>query len=55
MLYCFSQGQVVVGSVLEKEKQNGSLLEESSVLSDSPLQTIHEGKDRYSQTAQVPV
>ncbi|XP_042670139.1 nesprin-2 isoform X5 [Centrocercus urophasianus] len=45
-------GQVVIGSVSEKEKQNGSLLEESRVLSDSPLQSIHQGKDRYSQTAQ---
>lgn len=54
MLYYFSQGQVVIGNVSEEEKQNGSLLEESSVLSDSPLQSIHQGKDKYSQTAQVP-
>ncbi|XP_021259548.1 nesprin-2 isoform X4 [Numida meleagris] len=45
-------GQVVIGSVSEKEKQNGSLLEESSVLSDRPLQRIHQGKDRSRQTAQ---
>ncbi|XP_010710323.1 nesprin-2 isoform X1 [Meleagris gallopavo] len=45
-------GQVVIESVSEKEKQNGSLSKESSVLSDSPLQNIHQGKDRYSQTAQ---
>ncbi|XP_065605086.1 nesprin-2 isoform X2 [Cyrtonyx montezumae] len=45
-------GQVVIGSVSEKEKQNGLLLEERSVLSDSPLQSIHQGKDRYRKTAQ---
>ncbi|OXB54356.1 hypothetical protein ASZ78_006237 [Callipepla squamata] len=45
-------GQVVIGSVSEKEKQNGLLLEEGCVLSDSSLQSIHQGKDRYRKTAQ---
>lgn len=38
----------------EKEKKNDPLLEESSVLSNSPLQDIHQGKDKFGQTAQVP-
>lgn len=38
----------------EKETKNDPLLEESSVLSNSPLQGIHQGKDEFGQTAQVP-
>lgn len=38
----------------EKEGQNAPVLEESSVLSDSPLQDIHHSKDRLGQAVQVP-
>lgn len=38
----------------EKENQNDPLLEESSVLSDSPLQDTCHSKDRLGQTGQVP-
>ncbi|XP_032044123.1 nesprin-2 isoform X1 [Aythya fuligula] len=44
-------GQDVNGNVSEKEKKNDPLLEESSVL-NSPLQCIHQGKDKFGQTAQ---
>ncbi|XP_030307946.1 nesprin-2 [Calypte anna] len=44
-------GQNVNGNMLEKEKQNDPLLEESSVLSDSPLQGIKgQSKDKLGQT-----
>ncbi|NXC37840.1 SYNE2 protein, partial [Penelope pileata] len=45
-------GQDVIGNVSEKEKQNDPLLEESSLLSDSPLQSTHQRKDKFRQTAQ---
>ncbi|XP_059675230.1 nesprin-2 [Gavia stellata] len=45
-------GQEVNGNMSEKEKQNDPLLEESSVLSDSPLLGIHQSKDRLGQTVQ---
>ncbi|NXK56413.1 SYNE2 protein, partial [Chauna torquata] len=45
-------GQDVNGNVSEKEKQNTPLLEESSVLSNSPLHGIRQRKDRFGQTAQ---
>ncbi|XP_064368021.1 nesprin-2 isoform X2 [Dromaius novaehollandiae] len=45
-------GQDVNGNVSEKEKQNDPLLEESSVLPDSPLQVICQSKDREGQTVQ---
>lgn len=38
----------------EKEKPNDTLLEESSALSDSPLQGVSQSKDRLEQTVQVP-
>lgn len=38
----------------EKERQSAPVLEESSVLSDSPLQDIHHSKDRLGQAVQVP-
>ncbi|KAM6311325.1 nesprin-2 [Aegotheles albertisi] len=41
-------GQDVNGNMSEKEKQN--VLEENSVLSDGPLQDIHQSKDRLVQT-----
>ncbi|XP_053922750.1 nesprin-2 [Cuculus canorus] len=47
-------GQDVNGNISEKEKQNNPLLEESSVLSDSPLQDIRQSKDTLGQTVQVP-
>ncbi|KAM9652315.1 nesprin-2 isoform 3-T5 [Morphnus guianensis] len=45
-------GQDVNGNMSEKENQNDLLLEESSVLSDSPLQDIRHSKDRLGQTGQ---
>ncbi|XP_054681925.1 nesprin-2 isoform X1 [Grus americana] len=45
-------GQDVNVNMSEKEKQNDPLLEESSVLSDSPLQGIHQSKDRLGQSLQ---
>ncbi|XP_075568151.1 nesprin-2 [Pelecanus crispus] len=45
-------GQDVNGNMSEKDKQNDPLLEESSVLSDSPLQGIRQSKDRLGQTVQ---
>ncbi|XP_064278968.1 nesprin-2 isoform X2 [Passer domesticus] len=47
-----SDGQDVNGNMSEKERQNVPVLEESSVLSDSPLQDIHHGKDRLGQAVQ---
>uniref|UniRef100_A0A8C3V6R4 Nesprin-2 n=1 Tax=Catharus ustulatus TaxID=91951 RepID=A0A8C3V6R4_CATUS len=47
-----SGGQDVNGNVSEKERQNAPVLEESSVLSDSPLQDIHHSKDRLGQAVQ---
>ncbi|RMB98642.1 hypothetical protein DUI87_24859 [Hirundo rustica rustica] len=47
-----SDGQDVNGNMSEKEKQNAPVLEESSVLSDSPLQDIHHSKDRLGQAVQ---
>lgn len=38
----------------EKGKQNDPLLEESSALSDSPLEGICPSQDRFGQTVQVP-
>jgi len=38
----------------EKEKQNDLLLEESRVLSGSPLQGICQSKDELGQTLRVP-
>lgn len=38
----------------EKEKPNDPLLEESSALSDSPLEGAIQSKDRLEQTVQVP-
>ncbi|XP_009068906.1 PREDICTED: nesprin-2-like, partial [Acanthisitta chloris] len=46
-------GQDVNGNMSEKEKQNDLVLEESTVLSDSPLQGVHHGKDRLAQAVQV--
>ncbi|NXX79168.1 SYNE2 protein, partial [Urocolius indicus] len=43
-------GQDVNGNMSEKE--NDPLLEESSVLSDSPLESIHQSKDKLGQTVQ---
>ncbi|XP_063189611.1 nesprin-2 isoform X1 [Chroicocephalus ridibundus] len=48
-------GQDVNGNMSEKEKQNDSLLEESSVLSDSPLKAICQNKDSLGQTVQGEV
>ncbi|XP_075359887.1 nesprin-2 isoform X2 [Mycteria americana] len=45
-------GQDVNGNTSEKDKQNYPLLEESSVLLDSPLHGIHQSKDRLGQTVQ---
>ncbi|XP_054017708.1 nesprin-2 [Dryobates pubescens] len=45
-------GQDVNRNMSEKEKQNDPLLEESNVLSDSPLQGTHQGKDRLEHTVQ---
>ncbi|XP_067151183.1 nesprin-2 [Apteryx mantelli] len=45
-------GQDVNGNVPEKEKQNDPLLEESSILPDSPFQVICQSKDREGQTVQ---
>ncbi|KAM6392914.1 nesprin-2 [Pluvialis apricaria] len=47
-------GQDVNGNMSEKEKQSDPLLEESSVLSDSPLQGIRQREDILGQTVQVP-
>ncbi|XP_068803435.1 nesprin-2 [Struthio camelus] len=44
--------QDVNGNVSEKEKQNDPLLEESSVLPDSPFQGICQSKDREGQAVQ---
>lgn len=38
----------------EKENQNDTLLEESRVLSDSPLQDTCHSKDKLGPTGQVP-
>lgn len=38
----------------EEGRQNAPVLEESSVLSDSPLQDIHHSRDRLGQAVQVP-
>ncbi|XP_058716797.1 nesprin-2 [Poecile atricapillus] len=46
-----SDGQDVNGNMSEKE--NAPVLEESSVLSDSPLQDIHHSKDRLGQAVQA--
>ncbi|XP_014807094.1 PREDICTED: nesprin-2 isoform X2 [Calidris pugnax] len=48
-------GQEVNGNISEKEKQNGSFLEESSFLSDSPLQSGCRSKDRLGQAVQGQV
>ncbi|NWX82754.1 SYNE2 protein, partial [Nothoprocta pentlandii] len=45
-------GQDVNGNVSKKEKQNVSLLEESSVLADSPFQVICQTKDGEDQMVQ---
>ncbi|XP_069712839.1 nesprin-2 [Phaenicophaeus curvirostris] len=45
-------GQDVNGNMSEKEKQNNPLLEESSVLLDSPLQDTHQSKDTVGETVQ---
>ncbi|XP_009990126.1 PREDICTED: nesprin-2-like, partial [Tauraco erythrolophus] len=45
-------GQDVNGNMSEKEKQNDPLSEESSLLSDSPLQGICQSKDTLRQTVQ---
>ncbi|KAL2304033.1 hypothetical protein Nmel_009323 [Mimus melanotis] len=47
-----SEGQDVNGNMSEKERQNAPVLEEGSVLSDSPLQDIHHSKDRLGQAVQ---
>ncbi|KAM7024204.1 nesprin-2 isoform 2-T2 [Acridotheres tristis] len=47
-----SEGQDVNGNVSEKERQNAPVLEESSMLSDSPLQDNHHSKDRLGQAVQ---
>ncbi|XP_065491707.1 nesprin-2 isoform X2 [Caloenas nicobarica] len=44
--------QDVNGNMSEKEKPNGALLEESSALSDSPLQGVSQSKDKLEQTVQ---
>ncbi|KAM6445512.1 nesprin-2 isoform 2-T3 [Rhynochetos jubatus] len=45
-------GQDINGNMSETEKRRDPLLEESSVLSDSPLQGIHQSKDRLGQPVQ---
>ncbi|OWK58801.1 Nesprin-2 [Lonchura striata] len=47
-----SDGQDVNGNMSEEERQNALVLEESSVLSDSPLQAIHHSRDRLGQAVQ---
>ncbi|XP_063255607.1 nesprin-2 [Prinia subflava] len=47
-----SDGQDVNGNMSEKERQSAPVLEESRVLSDSPLQDIHHSKDRLGQAVQ---
>ncbi|KAI1237534.1 Nesprin-2, partial [Lamprotornis superbus] len=47
-----SEGQDVNGNMSEKERQNAPVLEESSMLSDSPLQDNHHSKDRLGQAVQ---
>ncbi|XP_005047765.1 PREDICTED: nesprin-2 [Ficedula albicollis] len=47
-----SEGQDVNGDMSEKERHNPPVVEESSVLSDSPLQDIHHSKDRLEQAVQ---
>ncbi|KAM9290997.1 nesprin-2 [Morus bassanus] len=45
-------GQDVNGNMSKKDEHSDPLLEEGSVLSDSPLQGIHQSKDRLGQTVQ---
>ncbi|XP_063015844.1 nesprin-2 isoform X4 [Melospiza melodia melodia] len=47
-----SDGQDVNGNMSEKERQNAPVLEEISVVSESPLQNIHHSKDRLGQAVQ---
>ncbi|XP_066045092.1 nesprin-2 isoform X1 [Chamaea fasciata] len=47
-----SDGQGVNGNMSEKERQDAPVLEEGSVLSDGPLQDIHDSKDRLGQAVQ---